>query len=250
MLDEMCNKMLDYFRIRNDFKPNQHQSYSEAVRMEILLEISKNLEHGDSAAVKEFLRKALSMNIAPETILNMGLIKGMESVGKKFKKNEIFIPEVLIASRAMKSAMDVIRPYLTEGEEHSRGKIVLGTVKGDIHDIGKMVVRISLEREGYDIIDIGIDVPKEIFLETVQKENPDILGMSALLTTTMSYMREVTDTIRSAHLKNNVKIIIGGAPITQSYADEIGADGYAPEAESAVTLVKTLLKKTEARGRS
>lgn len=249
MLDEMCNKMLDYFRSRNDFKPNQHQSHCEAVRMEILLEISKNLEHGDSAAVKELLRKALSMNIAPETILNMGLIKGMEAVGKKFKKNEIFIPEVLIASRAMKSAMDVIRPYLTEGEEHSLGKIVLGTVKGDIHDIGKMVVRIALEREGYDIIDIGIDVPKETFLKTVQKENPDILGMSALLTTTMSYMREVTDTIRSAHLKNNVKIIIGGAPVTQSYADEIGADGYAPEAESAVTLVRTLLKKTEARGR-
>ncbi len=218
--------------------------------MEILLEISKNLEHGDSAAVKELLRKALSMDIAPETILNIGLIKGMEAVGKKFKANEIFIPEVLIASRAMKSAMDVIKPYLTEGEEHSLGKIVLGTVKGDLHDIGKMVVRIALEREGYDIIDIGIDVPKEIFLETVQKENPDILGMSALLTTTMSYMREVTDIIKYTQLKKNVKIIIGGAPITQFFADEIGADGYAPEAESAVTLVRTLLKKEESKRKS
>ncbi len=187
------------------------------------------------------------MNIAPEKILSLGLIKGMEAVGKKFKANEIFIPEVLIASRAMKSAMDVIKPFLTEGTEYSQGKIVLGTVKGDIHDIGKMVVRIALEREGYDVIDIGIDVPKEAFLEVALKEGPDIVGMSALLTTTMSYMREVTGSIRSARLKKNVKIIIGGAPITQSFADEIGADGYAQEAESAVTLVRSLLKNEETK---
>ena len=218
--------------------------------MEILTEISKNLELGDSTAVKELLRKALSMNIAPESILNYGLIKGMEAVGNKFKKNEIFIPEVLIASRAMKSAIAVIKPYMSEVGEHIFGKIVLGTVKGDLHDIGKMVVSIALEREDYDIIDLGIDVSKETFLETVQKENPDILGMSALLTTTMSYMRDVIDTIKSAHLKKDVKIIIGGAPITQSFADEIGADGYAPEAESAVTLVKTLLNKKETGLRS
>jgi 5-methyltetrahydrofolate--homocysteine methyltransferase len=218
--------------------------------MEILTEISKNLELGDSTAVKELLRKALSMNIAPESILNYGLIKGMEAVGNKFKKNEIFIPEVLIASRAMKSAMAVIKPYMSEVGEHIFGKIVLGTVKGDLHDIGKMVVSIALEREDYDIIDLGIDVSKETFLETVQKENPDILGMSALLTTTMSYMRDVIDSIKSAHLKKDVKIIIGGAPITQSFADEIGADGYAPEAESAVTLVKTLLNKKETERRS
>ena len=211
--------------------------------MEILTEISKNLELGDSTSVKELLRKALSMNIAPERILNSGLIKGMEAVGKKFKKNEIFIPEVLIASRAMKSAMAVIKPYMSEVEEHLFGKIVLGTVKGDLHDIGKMVVIIALEREGYDIIDLGIDVPKETFLETVQKENPDILGMSALLTTTMIYMRDVIDTIKSANLKKDVKIIIGGGPITQSFADEIGADGYGQEAESTVALVKTLLNK-------
>jgi 5-methyltetrahydrofolate--homocysteine methyltransferase len=141
----------------------------------------------------------------------------------------------------MKSAMDVIKPYMIEAEEHVFGKIALGTVKGDLHDIGKMVLSIALEREGYEIIDIGIDVSKETFLETVQKEKPDILGMSALLTTTMTYMREVIDLVKSAHLNKNVKIIIGGAPITQSFADEIGADGYAPESESAVTLVRTLL---------
>lgn len=235
---------------KENIRTNQRELPCKAVRMEILSEISKNLELGDSTAVKELLRKALSMNITPESILNSGLIKGMEAVGKKFKKNEIFIPEVLIASRAMKSAMAVIKPYMSEVEEHLIGKIVLGTVKGDLHDIGKMVVSIALEREGYDIIDIGIDVPKETFLETVQKENPDILGMSALLTTTMSYMRDVIDTIKSAHLKKDVKIIIGGAPITQSFADEIGADGYAHEAESAVTLVRTLLNKKETERKS
>ena len=218
--------------------------------MEILSEIAENLEHGDSAAVKTLLRKALSMNIAPETILNSGLMKGMEAVGKKFKANEIFVPEVLIASRAMKSAMDVIKPYMSEVEKHVLGKIVLGTVKGDLHDIGKMVVSIVLETEGYDIIDIGIDVSKETFLQAVHKEKPDILGMSALLTTTMSYMRDVIDTIKSAHLKKNIKIIIGGAPVTQSFAEEIGADGYAPEAESAVTLVRTLLNKKEKEQKS
>jgi 5-methyltetrahydrofolate--homocysteine methyltransferase len=217
--------------------------------MEILSAIAKNLEHGDSARVKELLKKALSMSVSPEIILNSGLIKGMEAVGKKFKANEIFIPEVLIASRAMKSAMDVIKPHLIEGKEQFSGKILLGTVKGDLHDIGKMVVRIALEREGYDIIDIGIDVSKETFLETVQKENPDILGMSALLTTTMSYMRDVIDTIRSSPFKKDVKIIIGGAPITQSFAHEIGADGYAPEAESAVTLVRSLINEAETKRR-
>jgi 5-methyltetrahydrofolate--homocysteine methyltransferase len=229
------------FRIDEDIRTDQREFHCEAVKMEILTEISKNVEIGDSAAVKELVRKALSMNINPERLLNSGLIKGMEAVGKKFKKNEIFIPEVLIASRAMKSAMDVIKPYMSEVEERSLGKIVLGTVKGDLHDIGKMVVGIALEREGYDIIDIGIDVPKETFLETIQKEKPNILGMSALLTTTMTYMRDVIDSIKSAQFQTEVKIIIGGAPITQSFADEIGADGYAPEAESAVTLVKTLL---------
>jgi 5-methyltetrahydrofolate--homocysteine methyltransferase len=231
-------------------RTDQRELSSRAERMEILSEISKNLEIGDSAAVKELLRKALSMNISPESILNSGLTKGMEAVGKKFKANEIFIPEVLIASRAMKSAMDALKPYLNKKDKYVFGKIVLGTVEGDLHDIGKMIVSIALEREGYDIIDIGIDVPKETFLEAVQKEKPDILGMSALLTTTMSYMRDVIDTIKSARLKKDVKIIIGGAPITQTFADEIGADGYAPEAESAVTLVRTLLNKKETGRRS
>lgn len=217
--------------------------------MEILKDIARTLENGDSTAVKELLRKALALDIPPETILNDGLVKGMEVVGKKFKENEIFIPEVLIASRAMKSAMNIIKPFLIEEGSQSKGKIVLGTVKGDLHDIGKNIVSIVLESEGYEIIDIGIDVPKEKFIDVLRKENPDILGMSALLTTTMSYMRDVIEAVRAEGFKKHIKIIVGGAPITQSFADEIGADSYAPEAISAVALVIDIFEHKTPKGK-
>jgi 5-methyltetrahydrofolate--homocysteine methyltransferase len=217
--------------------------------MEILKDIARTLENGDSTAVKELLRKALALDIPPETILNDGLVKGMEVVGKKFKENEIFIPEVLIASRAMKSAMNIIKPFLIEEGSQSKGKIVLGTVKGDLHDIGKNIVSILLESEGYEIIDIGIDVPKEKFIDVLRKENPDILGMSALLTTTMSYMRDVIEAVRAEGFKKHIKIIVGGAPITQSFADEIGADSYAPEAISAVALVIDIFEHKTPKGK-
>ena len=211
--------------------------------MKILKDITANVEKGDSAAVKELTKTALSQKIAAEEILNDGLVKGMEVIGIKFKKNEIFIPEVLIATRAMKAGMDIIRPYFTEEKNKSKGKIVMGTVKGDLHDIGKKIVCMILESEGFEVVDIGIDVPKEKFLTSIKKENPDIIGMSALLTTTMVYMREVIEAVEKAKLKQNVKIIIGGAPITQSFADELKVDGYAPDGVSAVELVKNLLKK-------
>jgi 5-methyltetrahydrofolate--homocysteine methyltransferase len=211
--------------------------------MKILKDITANVEKGDSATVKELTKTALSQKIAAEEILNDGLVKGMDAIGIKFKKNEIFIPEVLIATRAMKAGMDIIRPYFTEERKESKGKIVIGTVKGDLHDIGKKIVCMILESEGFEVVDIGIDVPKEKFLTSIKKENPDIIGMSALLTTTMVYMREVIEAVEKAKLKQNVKIIIGGAPITQSFADEIKVDGYAPDGVSAVELVKNLLKK-------
>lgn len=211
--------------------------------MKILKEITVNVEKGDSATVKELTKKAFSQKISAEEILNDGLVKGMDAIGIKFKKNEIFIPEVLIATRAMKAGMDIIRPYFTEERNESKGKIVMGTVKGDLHDIGKKIVCMILEGEGFEVVDIGIDVPKEKFLTSIKKENPDIIGMSALLTTTMTYMREVIEAVEKAKLKQNVKIIIGGAPITQSFADEIKVDGYAPDGVSAVELVKNLLKK-------
>jgi len=211
--------------------------------MKILKDITVNVEKGDSATVKELTKTALSQKIGAEEILNDGLVKGMDVIGIKFKKNEIFIPEVLIATRAMKAGMDIIRPYFTEEKNESKGKIVIGTVKGDLHDIGKKIVCMILESEGFEVVDIGIDVPKEKFLTSIKKESPDIIGMSALLTTTMAYMREVIEAVEKAKLKQNVKIIIGGAPITQSFADEIKVDGYAPDGVSAVELVKNLLKK-------
>jgi len=212
------------------------------IKMKILKEIAANIEKGDSAAVKELIKTALSKKIAAEEILNDGLVRGMDVIGVKFKNNEVFIPEVLIAARAMKAGMDIIRPLLTSETVKPKAKIVMGTIKGDLHDIGKKIVGMMLEREGYEIVDVGIDVPKEKFLKAIKKENPDIIGMSALLTTTMAYMREVVETVEKAKLKQNVKIIIGGAPITQAFADEIKADGFAPEAASAVELVKYLLK--------
>lgn len=211
--------------------------------MKILKEIAVNVENGDSAAVKDLTNTALSQKIVAEEILNDGLVKGMDVIGIKFKNNEVFIPEVLIATRAMKAGMDIIRPFLTNERVKPKAKIVMGTVKGDLHDIGKKIVGMILEREGYEIVDIGIDVPKEKFIKAIKKENPYIIGMSALLTTTMAYMREVIEEIEKAKLKQNVKIIIGGAPITQSFADEIKADGYAPDGVSAAELVKDLLKK-------
>ena len=211
--------------------------------MKILKDIAVNVEKGDSAAVKELVKAALSQKNAPEEILNNGLVKGMDVIGVKFKNNEVFIPEVLIATRAMKAGMDMIRPFLTKERIKPKAKIVMGTVKGDLHDIGKKIVGMILEREGYEIVDIGIDVAKEKFLKSIKVENPDVIGMSALLTTTMVYMREVIEAVEKAKLKRDVKIIIGGAPITQSFADEIKDNGYAPDGASAVELVKNLLKK-------
>lgn len=213
---------------------------SREIRMSLLEQIIQDVETGDSASVKENVRVALRQNIPPEDILYLGLIKGMDIVGKKFKENEIFIPEVLIATRAMKSGMEMIRPYMSEEKRNPEGKIVIGTVKGDLHDIGKNIVIMTLESEGYQIIDLGVDVSKENFLETVKKEHPDVLGMSSLLTTTMPYMREVIEAIDQARLREKMKVIIGGAPITQIYADEIKADGYAPDAVSAIGLLQTL----------
>lgn len=211
--------------------------------MKILKEIAVNVEKGDSATVKELTKTALSQNISPEEILNHGLVKGMDVIGIKFKNNEVFIPEVLIATRAMKAGMDIIKLSLPQERGIFRAKIVMGTVKGDLHDIGKKIVCMILEKERYEIIDIGIDVSKEKFLRTIKAESPEIIGMSSLLTTTMGYMREVLEAIENAKLRQNIKIIIGGAPVTQTFADEIKADGYAPDGASAVDLVRALLKK-------
>ncbi len=211
--------------------------------MKILKEISDSVENGKSALVKQLTKKALSDRLEIEEILNLGVIKGMKSVGVKFKKNEIFIPEVLIASRAMKAGMDILNPYLGDSKDRYKGKILIGSVKGDLHDIGKNILGMMLEKDGYQIIDLGIDVPKTKFIRYIKKENPDIVGMSALLTTTMVYMREVIKAIEESGLRLKVKIVVGGGPVTRTFANEIKADGYAHDAIRATDVMDELIKK-------
>jgi 5-methyltetrahydrofolate--homocysteine methyltransferase len=208
----------------------------------ILEDIALSVEKGDEASVGELTQKAVSEGIAPAEILDNGLVAGMNVVGEKFKNNEVFIPEVLVSARAMKAGMRIVRPLLAEANIESRGNIVVGTVKGDLHDIGKNIVGMLLEGAGYEVTDLGTDVTAEQFMEVVEKKGANVIGMSALLTTTMTYMKEVIQAVDDAGFRDKVKVIIGGAPITQSYADEINADGYAPDAASAVDLVKGLLE--------
>ena len=217
--------------------------FEEEGDVDILEEIAIGVEKGDSNSVLALTEKALTQNISVGEILNNGLVAGMDVIGEKFKNNEVFIPEVLISAKAMKAGMELIKPLLAKANVESKGKVVIGTVKGDLHDIGKRIVAMLLEGAGFEVTDLGADVSKEKFLEFVEKERADILGISALLTTTMTYMKEVIEALENANLKQNVKVIIGGAPITHSYAEEIKADGYAPDAASAVDLVKDLLEK-------
>ena len=209
--------------------------------MAIYEQIADEVVKGQAPAVKELVEQALALENSAEDILNNGLVAGMNVVSEKFKNNEFFIPEVLVSARAMHAGLDILKPLLAEANVKAKGKVVIGTVKGDLHDIGKNIVGMMLQGAGYEIVDLGADVPKEKFIEFIQKEDAQVVGMSALLTTTMIYMKEVIQALKEAGLKDNVKVIIGGAPVTQAYADQIGADGYAPDAASAVDLTKNLL---------
>ena len=203
--------------------------------------ISEVLQRGDAEKVEELVREALEENLTPKKILEDGLIKGMDIIGAKFKKNEVYVPEVLIAARAMHAGMDILRPKLAETGVKNIGKVAIGTVKGDLHDIGKNLVKMMLEGAGFEVIDLGVDVTTDKFVEAVKEHKPNIIGMSALLTTTMVNMVEVIKALDVAGLRAKVKIMVGGAPITQNYADQIGADGYSPDAASAVDKAKTFL---------
>ncbi len=197
--------------------------------------------NGKNEEAECLTREAIEAGIDPGTIINDGLIAGMTVVGEKFKNNEFYVPEVLIAARAMQSAMSLVKPLLGEDEIISKGKVVIGTVKGDLHDIGKNLVAMMLEGGGYEVIDLGVDVAPEKFVSAAVENNADVIALSALLTTTMPSMKDTVDALTEAGLKGKIKVIIGGAPVTQSYADEIGADGYAPDAASAVDKVNELL---------
>jgi len=206
-----------------------------------LKNVSEALQRGDAKKVEELVKQALEENLLPKDILENGLIKGMDIIGAKFKKNEVYVPEVLIAARAMHTGMSILRPKLAETGVKNLGTVAIGTVKGDLHDIGKNLVKMMLEGAGFEVIDLGVDVTTEKFVEAVKEHKPNIIGMSALLTTTMVNMPEVIKALEAAGLRDKVKIMIGGAPITQNYADQIGADSYSPDAASAVDKAKTFV---------
>jgi len=202
--------------------------------------IKESLIKGDANKVKELVEAAVNEKTPVGDILNQGLIAGMNVVGVKFKNNEFYVPEVLIAARAMHAGMGIIEPILAESGIEPIGKIAVGTVKGDLHDIGKNLVIMMLKGGGFEVEDLGIDVPDEKFVE-IAKKGIQLIGLSALLTTTMPAMKTAIEALKTAGLKDRVKVMIGGAPITQAYADEIGADGYSPDAASAVDKAKELI---------
>ena len=207
----------------------------------VLKEIATKLYAGDNQVVAELVQAALDQGLKPAEVLNGGLMAGMDLVGVDFRDDKLFVPEVLIAARAMHAGLDVLHPFLATGDITLAGKVMIGTVSGDLHDIGKDLVAMMLEGSGFEVVDMGTDVAPESFVEAIRKEEPDLLGLSALLTTTMPNMKVTIDTLAEAGMRENLKVIVGGAPVTQEFADEIGADGYAPDAGSAIDLVRTLL---------
>ena len=201
--------------------------------------LSESIIKGDQVSAVEITTDAINEGMEPGVILSEGLIAGMNVIGVRFKNNEVYIPEVLIAARAMKSAMAILEPKLIESGVEPIGKIVIGTVKGDLHDIGKNLVAMMLKGAGFEVIDLGVDVGPEKFIEAVKQYKSQVVAMSALLTTTMPAMESCVKSFKDAGL--DVKTMIGGAPVTQSYADKIGADGYSGDAASAVDLAKSLI---------
>jgi len=199
------------------------------------------LSQGKMDEAKRLTQEALDRGESAGTILKEGLISAMDRIGVKFKNGEVYIPEVLIAARAMHAGMAILKPILSKSTGTMAGKVLIGTVKGDLHDIGKNLVVMMLEGGGFDVVDLGIDVPADKFAEAIRTHQPQVVGLSALLTTTMREMKTTIEVIEKAGLRNQVKMIVGGAPLTEKFAREIGADGYAPDAASAVDVVKSLL---------
>ena len=207
--------------------------------MSILEQMGADLMKGKANDVKAAVEQALSEGLEPSAILNDGLLSGMSIIGARFKKNEVYVPEVLIAARAMKAGMEILQPRLAEAGVEPKGTAIIGTVKGDLHDIGKNLVCMMLEGAGLKVVDIGIDVAPEKFVEEAKNNNADVIGISALLTTTMTNMKGVVDAVKESGI--DAKVMIGGAPVTQAYCDEIGADGYAADAASAADLAASFI---------
>jgi len=210
--------------------------------MQILKEISEFLQRGDDERVFELTEQALAEKVSPREIMQDGLIAGMNVIGGQFKNHEIFLPDVLLAAKAMTAGMDLLKPHLIKKGIPTMGKVVIGTVHGDLHDIGKNLVGIMLKGAGFDVVDLGKDVPAETFVQTARREEAEVVGMSALLTTTMPVMKKVVELLKEEGLSESVKTVVGGAPISNEYAREIGADAYAFDAANAVDCVKELMR--------
>jgi len=202
--------------------------------------IAKAVEGGRKKIVDQLVKEALNEGVKAETILNEGLVVGMTNLGEMFKNGEVYVPEVLVAARAMKAGTDILKPLLASENVQSLGTVAIGTVQGDLHDIGKNLVGMMLEGNGFEVMDLGVDVAPEKFVEAV-KNGAQVIGMSALLTTTMPMMKAVIEMLKAEGLRDQVKVMIGGAPITQEYADQIGADGYSTDAASAAELAQKLI---------
>lgn len=210
--------------------------------MEILNNISELLQKGKARDVKELVAKALEQHISPKDILNEGLIAGMSIIGRKFKNNEIFVPEVLIAARAMNAGLEILRPALISSGVEPVGKALICTVKGDLHDIGKNLVKMMIEGQGIECIDLGVDVSEEKIIEAIKELKPSILCLSALLTTTMMVQKDIIDAVIRAGLRDKIRIMVGGAPVTEDFAIQIGADAYAPDAASAAVVARAFFE--------
>lgn len=201
--------------------------------MSVLSDISSFLQQGRAKNVKELVQAALDEGLSAGEILDEGLLAGMNIVGVKFKNNEVYVPEVLIAARAMNAGMEILKPVLVSSNTKAKGKAVLGTVKGDLHDIGKNLVKIMLEGKGIEVIDLGVDVAPEAFVDAAVEQNAQIIACSALLTTTMNAMRDVVETAKQKGVRDQFKIMVGGAPVTETFCQSIGADYFSPDAASA-----------------
>ena len=205
-----------------------------------MAQIARAVEGGRRKVVDQLVREALAEGVKAETILNEGLVVGMTNLGEQFKNGEVYVPEVLVAARAMKTGTEILKPLLVAENVRSLGTVAIGTVEGDLHDIGKNLVGMMLEGSGFTVMDLGVDVKPEMFIDAV-RGGAKIIGMSVLLTTMMPMMAKVIERLKDEGLRDQVKVMIGGAPITQEYADEIGADGYSSDAASAAELAKRLI---------
>ncbi|MBE3037254.1 MAG: corrinoid protein [Chloroflexi bacterium] len=206
-----------------------------------LEKLKQSVLDGDAAGALELTRQALVENVPPEVLINQGLIPAMSVVGKLFEEGEIYIPEMVVASRAMQSCLENLKPLLSKTDIKPLAIIILGTVKGDLHDMGKNLVKMMLQGAGLEVVDLGTDVAPEKFIQAIQEHGAKLVGLSALLTTTMTSMRTTIETIEQSGLRDQVKIMVGGAPVTESFASQINADGYAPDASRAASLAKVLL---------